>query len=293
MTEILGRKIFMIRYQFSLIWNLSADKRAYVLGAKSLRNMCDTVVSKRMKEYEKMQQNNISEDHVIEDGFRTKSKVMLDLLIKHSDLTEKDLKDEVSTVIFGGTDTTSNATVYTLLMLGLYPDVQQRVYEEVMDVIGPENSVETEHLLKLEYTERVIKESMRLFPVVSIVSRYVAEDVEIGDYVAPAGITIGFPIIHIHRSANYWKDPMKFDPDRFLPENIAKRHPLSYMPFSSGIRSCIGWKYAMMNMLTLTARIIREFTVFTAYKSLEEIEVQLEIFTKIKNGPKIWFETRS
>nr|CAH7767116.1 unnamed protein product [Callosobruchus chinensis] len=218
---------------------------------------------------------------------------MLDLLIKHSDLTEEELRDEVSTVVFGGTDTTANATVYTLLMLGLYPDVQQRVYEEVMEVLGPEKSVEPADLLKLDYTERVIKESMRLFPVVSLVSRYVAEDVEIGDYVAPAGITIGFPIIHIHRSENYWEDPMKFDPDRFLPENVAKRHPLCYMPFSSGIRSCIGWKYAMMNLMTLTARIVRELRVFTEYKKLEEIEVELEIFTKIKNGPKIWFETRS
>nr|CAH7767126.1 unnamed protein product [Callosobruchus chinensis] len=291
LIEIFARKIFMIRYQSSLIWNRSADKKAFLLNAKTINDLCVTVVRKKMKDYKEKQQIE-SSDHVFDDGSAAEKKVMLDLLIESSDLTEEELKEEVTTTLAAGTETTANSTVFILLILGLYPDVQQQVFEEVMEVLGPEKSVEPEDLPKLEYTERVIKEAMRLFPVIAAVSRYVAEDTYIGDYVAPAGITIGFPIIHIHRSSIFWEDPMKFDPDRFLPENAAKRHPLSYMPFSSGIRNCIGWRYAMMSLKTLIARIVRELKIFTEYKCIEEIELELHVFTKIKHGPKVWFETR-
>nr|CAI5866580.1 unnamed protein product [Callosobruchus analis] len=203
-------------------------------------------------------------------GSTAKRKAVLDLLIESFQLSEEELRAEVSTTLGA-----------------------QKVYEEVLDVLGVEKSVESEDLLRLEYTERVIKECLRLFPPIGFISRYVSEDVDIGNYVAPAGISISIPILHIHRSDSYWEDPIKFDPDRFLPDNVAKRHPLSYMPFSYGLRNCIGWRYAMMNLTTFTARVVREFKVFTQYKSLEEIKVETHVFTEIKDGPKVRFETRT
>nr|CAH7767122.1 unnamed protein product [Callosobruchus chinensis] len=291
-SELFGRSNFMIRYQFKFIWDHSADKKVLARCAKMANDFSDSVVEKKLKEHEKKKQNG-SYDHVVEDGSTIRRKAVLDLLIESSQMTETELKDEVITILAAATDTTANSSIYILLVLGLYPDVQQKVFEEVVEVMGSEKSVIPEHLLRMEYTERVIKEALRVLPVIALISRYASEDVEIGDYVAPAGTSISIPILYIHRCARYWKDPLKFDPDRFLPENVAKRHPLSYIPFSSGIRNCIGWRYAMMNLTTFTARVVREFKVFTQYKSLEEIQVEMHVFTKIKDGPKLWFETRT
>ncbi|CAH2016047.1 unnamed protein product [Acanthoscelides obtectus] len=161
-----------------------------------------------------------------------------------------------------------------------------------MRVVGPDKNIEYNDVPKLEYTERVVKESLRLFPVLAMVGRHVVEDVVIGNYVAPAGTCLVFPILHMHRSEEHWKDPLKFDPDRFLPENMADRHPLTYFPFSFGVRNCIGWKYAMMSQTVLLAHVIRKLRIFTEYKSIEEVETELHAFTRIKGGPKVFVKAR-
>lgn len=66
-----------------------------------------------------------------------------------------------------------------------------------------------------------------------------------GDYTLPKGGTVGIVLLSIHRSEKYWPDPLKFDPDRFLPEEVAKRHPYCYLPFSGGPRNCIGIPLSM------------------------------------------------
>ncbi|VEN35563.1 unnamed protein product [Callosobruchus maculatus] len=291
-AELCGKRAFMIRYQFKFIWNHSHDKKVLEDCAKKTNDFSDSVVKMKLREHEERQQDK-SCDHVAKNESMVERKSMLDSLIESSEMTDEELKTAVKTVLAGGTDTIANSSVFILLMLGLHPDVQQKVYEEVVGVLGREKSVEPEDLLRMEYTERVIKESLRLFPPVAFISRYVSEDVAIGNYIAPAGISLGIPIHYIHRCPSYWKDPMKFDPDRFLPDNVAERHPQSYMLFSFGIRNCIGWRYAMMNLTTFTARVIREFKVFTQYKGIEEIEVEMHVFSKIKNGPKLRLETRT
>lgn len=65
----------------------------------------------------------------------------------------------------------------------------------------------------------------------------------LGEYVLPAGSSSVLVIIHTHRNPLYWPNPLKFDPDRFLPEEVAKRHPFAYLPFTGGPRICIGMCY--------------------------------------------------
>lgn len=142
-------------------------------------------------------------------------------------------------------------------MLGMHPEIQQKVYEEIMDVIGPDRPVEHSDLPQLKYTERFIKEVLRLFPVGPLVVRAHETDINLGkllkyfarksfiatipgDYVLPKGSSSVLVIIHMHRNPEYWPNPLRFDPDRFLPEEVAKRHPFAYVPFTGGPRICIG-----------------------------------------------------
>lgn len=107
-------------------------------------------------------------------------------------------------------------------------------------MLGPDNLPTLEDLPKLKYTERVIKESLRVFPGAPFVARVVEEDVDLGDVVIPRGANIGLGYLHLHRSEKYWKEPLKFDPDRFLPERLINRHPYTWLPFSGGPRNCVG-----------------------------------------------------
>lgn len=86
----------------------------------------------------------------------------------------------------------------------------------------------------------MIKETLRLFPGAPFVGRIVSEDVDLGDFVIPRGANIVIGYLHLHRSEQYWEEPLKFDPDRFLPERSQNRHPYTWLPFSGGLRNCVG-----------------------------------------------------
>lgn len=109
-----------------------------------------------------------------------------------------------------------------------------------MDVVGPDRHVEHTDMPNLKFTERFIKETSRLFPIAPVIVRQLQADIDIGEAILPAGSSVVLAFISTHRSERYFPNPMKFDPDRFLPEEIAKRHPYAYVPFAGGPRTCIG-----------------------------------------------------
>lgn len=93
----------------------------------------------------------------------------------------------------------------------------------------------------MKYMERCIKEVLRLFPSVPVISRRLGEELTLTDgKIVPKGTNVTMLIYDMHHSPQVWDNPEQFDPDRFLPDNVAKRHPFAYLPFSAGQRNCIG-----------------------------------------------------
>ncbi|XP_051173935.1 cytochrome P450 4C1-like [Leptopilina boulardi] len=203
---------------------------------------------------------------------------MLKLLNSENKFTDKDIREQMDTIIIAGHDTTSRTLNFILLMLASHPIVQDKVYEELFNIYGtndPEiDPINYDDLKRLEYLERVIKETMRLFPVAVIISRKALENFTLDGYTIPKDCGMIVSIFNLHRDEKIWHDPFKFDPDRFLPEEVKKRHPCSFIPFSFGIRDCIGRTYAMMSLKLFTATILRKYIVKKdKISKIEDIEL--------------------
>ena len=124
-----------------------------------------------------------------------------------------------------------------------HPEVQRKCQEELQTIFGDDPRAATsQDLANMRYIEMCLKESLRLFQSVPIMSRTLGEDVVIHDRVIPVGTNCILLSFLLHRDPTVFKDPDTFDPDRFLPENCAKRNPYAYVPFSAGPRNCIGQK---------------------------------------------------
>lgn len=122
-------------------------------------------------------------------------------------------------------------------------DIQDKVTQELNEIFqGSDRPCTYADTLEMKYLERVILESLRLFPPVPVISRQVKEDVKLasGDYTIPADSTVIIVQYKMHRNPEYYPNPLEFDPDRFLPEVCQKRHYYSFIPFSAGPRSCVG-----------------------------------------------------
>ncbi|NXV49170.1 CP4B1 protein, partial [Uria aalge] len=189
----------------------------------------------------------------------------LDILLCTKDangigLSYEDLRAEVDTFMFEGHDTTASGISWLFYCLSLHPEYQQRCREEIQGILGDRDTIEWEDLGKMTYTTMCIKESLRLFPPVPAVSRYLSKPITFSDGRSlPAGCQVGLNIFAIHRNRDVWEDPEIYDPLRFSPENSAQRHSHAFLPFSAGSRNCIGQQFAMNEMKVALALTLLRF----------------------------------
>jgi cytochrome P450 len=125
-------------------------------------------------------------------------------------------------------------------------------YEECIDGRTPS----FEELLRLTETERVIKETLRLYPPAYIIFREAGDDVAVGDYRVPAGTKLTLPQFWIHRDERFYDDPEQFRPDRWTEDFEDDLHDYAYFPFGGGPRHCIGMRFAMLELKTALATIL-------------------------------------
>lgn len=146
--------------------------------------------------------------------------------------------------IIQGHETSSLIIAAALVMLAMHDEVQEKLYNEVQNVIdelGPE--ITEAHLHKLNYLDMVIKETLRLFPVLPIHARIAHEDIELEKYTIPAGANIVISVFNAHRRVDSWgEDADKFKPERFSPENFKEIHSYAFIPFSRGEFICLQLK---------------------------------------------------
>jgi len=169
--------------------------------------------------------------------------------------TFKEILDQVAMLFLAGHETTASSMTWTLYLLALYPEHQQRAYEEVMR-IRPEGEFRIEDIQAMETVQNIFKESLRLYPPVSFMARVAAKDKVMRDKQIKKGSYVIVSPWLMHRNARYWEDPHMFDPDRFKSGKITKN---TYFPFGLGPRICIGAGFAKQESTLLLASILRRY----------------------------------
>jgi cytochrome P450 len=174
-------------------------------------------------------------------------------------MSERQLRDEVITLFLAGHETTAASLAAALHFVGAHPEVQRRLQAEVDAVLGG-RAPGFADLPRLAYTDRVVKEVLRLFPSGPIFDRDAIEDVEIGGHVIPRGTTVLISPYAMQRDARYFADPERFDPDRWLTPQAKNVSRYAYFPFGGGPRICIGASFATMESVLLLARLAQGWT---------------------------------
>jgi cytochrome P450 len=173
------------------------------------------------------------------------------------------VRDNVMTIFLAGHETVANALTWTFYLLSQNPKEEKMLHNEVDSVLDDndiDHTVPTaKDVSKLEYTQRVFAESMRLYPPAWAIGRQAIEDCKIGDYVIPAGSSILMSQYLMHHDPRYFSEPERFDPERWSPQEKAKRPRFSYFPFGGGTRSCIGETFAWMEGILVIASIARHW----------------------------------
>lgn len=171
-------------------------------------------------------------------------------------MTRDQLINNLLTLLEAGHETTARALTWTLYLLARSPDWQDKVRREVTAVCG-DRDISPEHLQSLVLTQQVLKEAMRLYPPVPVMSRTSLHPMTLHGETLPSGTMIVIPIYCIHRHRRLWSDPDSFDPMRFTPERDAAYPRGQFMPFGAGPRICLGAAFAMAEATVVLASLMR------------------------------------
>ncbi|XP_053664253.1 cytochrome P450 4c3-like [Anopheles marshallii] len=226
-----------------------------------------------------------------------KQLAFLDLLIEASDggrvLSDTDIREEVDTFILGGHDTTATSISWTLFLLGTDPAVQEKVVQEIEQVMGgdAERWPTMRELNEMRYLEACIKEGLRLYPSIPIIGRRLTEDVRLADHLLPAGTNAVIVVYQLHRDPAVFPNPDRFNPDHFMADaphvgSRQPRHPFAYIPFSAGPRNCIGQKFGALEAKAVLVSVLRQYRV-EAVDRRENLTLYGELVLRSKGGLKI------
>ncbi|HZD30205.1 MAG TPA: cytochrome P450 [Candidatus Angelobacter sp.] len=177
-----------------------------------------------------------------------------------SSMTDQQLRDEVMTMLLAGHETTALALSWAWYLLATHPEEQQKLHDELDRVLVGRLPCAND-APQLAFTNRVVREALRIYPPAWVVSRRAAEDVEIGGYTVPTGSNVIVSPWVTHRDAQFFPDPLAFKPDRWLTQNEQALPKFAYFPFGGGPRVCIGSNFALMEAVVLLAAVAQRYQI--------------------------------
>ncbi|SNZ15644.1 Cytochrome P450 [Natronoarchaeum philippinense] len=219
-------------------WLPTPENRQYHAAIETLEGVIDDIVAERR------------------DAVEDRSDLLSILLRarEDGDIDDRQVRDELMTMLLAGHDTTALALTYTWYLLSEHPEVERKVHEEIDAVVDGRPTFAD--VRELSYVRNVLDEAMRLYPPVYAMFRQPDRDVEIEGYDVPAGSLVMLSQWATHRDPRYFEEPEEFRPERWAESD----HPTyAYFPFGAGPRSCIGKQFSLTEATIVLATIAREY----------------------------------
>jgi len=186
------------------------------------------------------------------------------LLLAHDEegdggqMSDEQLRDEAMTIFLAGHETTANALTWTWYLLSQHKDIEDKLHSELDEVLGTVPPTFAD-VARLPYTEKVLAESMRLYPPAWAIGRLTTVNCEIGGYPVARRSLVVMSQYVMHRDGRYYRDPLLFDPERWTIAARESRPQVSYFPFGGGPRRCIGEGFAWMEGILLIATLAQQW----------------------------------
>uniref|UniRef100_A0A3Q3EP87 Cholesterol 24-hydroxylase-like n=1 Tax=Kryptolebias marmoratus TaxID=37003 RepID=A0A3Q3EP87_KRYMA len=243
----------MVYYARDLFFEYNPKNRRFV---KDVREACDLLRTTGAQVIQKRKTAMQNGEDVPKD--------ILTQIIKtaatEENMTKEDeefMLDNFVTFFIAGQETTANQLGFCVMALGRHPEILEKVRKEVDDVIGMKQDISYDDLGKLVYLSQVLKETLRIYPTAPGTSRQIEEDMVIDGVHIPGGISCMLKLTVCCLMERFFKDPLKFDPDRFHPD--APKPYYCYYPFALGPRSCLGQNFAQMEAKVVMAKLLQRF----------------------------------
>ncbi|KFB40677.1 AGAP013305-PA-like protein [Anopheles sinensis] len=282
--DLVHKRIFNPLMRSNIIYSWTEAGQRQKKLESVLNNFMDTVMQERKHSLiNNAAHESNGKNHSIKTTF-------LDLLLqtRHDDepLPDKEIRGEVNTFMFAGHETITSCVSFALYYLSRNPNIQQKVYSEIVSVYGAEGNVRSAtitlpSLQQLKYMDMVIKETLRISPSVPFIGRSSAGDMTVDGVVIPAETEVLINIYIMHNDPDQYPEPDRFLPERFEDED--GKTSFSYLPFSAGIRSCVGQRFAMLEMKTILVKLLANYRMLPC-KQENELQFKSDLTLKPSKG---------
>ena len=267
--KIISDAMFEYELEDAEIRSLMYDMK--IIGEQLEPNVSDLFLPPRMPSQSSRKHQNAASniDELLNTIIRDRGRTEVDgesmdylssLLQDHpkNGVDKKLLQNELTTMLLAGNDTTATVMSFSWYLLACHTEVAQKLYEEVDEVLDGQAPTFS-NIQELTYTERVLKESMRLYPPIYSVLRESTEKTELNGYHLSKGSIFMLPQWGVHRDSRWYDEPERFYPDRWVSERTCNRPEYAYFPFGGGTRRCIGEKFAMMEAKIVLSLITQQY----------------------------------